>query len=92
MNIKKGDKVKVLLGKDRGKISSVERVFPKKNLVLVQDVNKVKRHVGKKVTGQEGTVLEIPKPIHISNVVLICPHCQKQTRARICKNCKKEII
>lgn len=90
--MKKGDKVKVLLGKDRGKISVVERVYPKKDQVLVQDVNKVKRHVGKKITGQEGTVLEIPKPMHISNVVLICPHCQEPTRSRKCKKCGKEIV
>ncbi len=90
--IKKGDKVMVLLGKDRGKVSTVEKVFPKKRKVLVLDVNKVKRHIGKKATGQEGGVLEIAKPIDISNVALICPNCQKPTRiAKLCKKCGKEI-
>ena len=60
INIRKGDKVMVLLGKDRGKISTVEKVNPKKGKVLVAGVNIYKRHMGKKVTGQEGTILEIP--------------------------------
>ncbi len=100
--IKKGDKVTILLGKDRGKVSSVEKVFPKKGKVLVSGVNVYKRHMGKKVTGQEGTILELSKPINISNVILVCPSCNKPTRTsfkisnkikvRICKKCQKEII
>lgn len=92
MNIKKGDKVLVLLGKDRGKISVVEKMIIKDKKVLVSDVNKVKRHIGKKTTGGEGGVIEIAKPIDISNVALICPNCQKPTRiAKLCKKCGKEI-
>lgn len=99
--IKKGDTVKILLGKDRGKDGKVERILLKNGKVLVGGVNLVKRHIGKKVTGQEGTVLELPKPVDISNVALICPNCKKPTRVsfkitgniktRICKKCKKEI-
>ena len=99
--IKRGDNVIVLLGKDEGKSGVVLRVLTKENRVLVEGVNKVKRHIGKKVTGSEGTILEIPKPIDISNVALICPNCKKPTRVsfkiagkekvRVCKKCRKEI-
>lgn len=98
--IKKGDKVKVLLGKDRGKEEKVEKVYGKKGKVLILGVNVYKRHVKKQ--GQvQGGILNIPKPIDISNVALICPSCKKPTRVgfkvtkdgklRVCKKCKKEI-
>lgn len=99
--IKKGDQVKILLGKDRGRDGKVERVLSKEKQILVGGVNLVRRHIGKKVTGQKGTTLEIPKPIDISNVALICPNCQQAARVgiklvgkeslRICKKCRKEI-
>ena len=99
--IKKGDTVKILLGKDRGRDGKVERVLNKDKKVLVGGINLFKRHIGKKVTGQEGTILELPKPIDISNVALICPDCKKITRvgfkitgkvkSRICKKCGKEL-
>lgn len=93
--IKKGDKIKVLLGKDRGKEGQVEKVFGKEGKVLILGVNVYKRHVKKQ------GIIEIPKPIDISNVALICPLCKKPTRIsfkeikdnklRVCKKCKKEI-
>ncbi|HBQ50991.1 50S ribosomal protein L24 [Candidatus Daviesbacteria bacterium RIFCSPLOWO2_01_FULL_38_10] len=98
--IKKGDKIKVLLGKDRGKEGQVEKVFSKEGKVLILGVNIYKRHV-KKQGQTEGGIIEIPKPINISNVVLMCPLCKKPTRIsfkkikdsklRVCKKCKKEI-
>ena len=101
MKIKKGDTVQILLGKDRGKTGTIERVFGKKEKVLIPGVNVYKRHVGKKVTGQEGGVVEISKPVNISNVALVCPSCKKITRIglkiegqakiRICRKCGKEI-
>ena len=100
MKIKKGDKVKVVLGKDRGKTGNVERVLPKEGKVFVSGVNLYKRHVRKR-EGMEGGIIDIVKPIDISNVVLICSNCQKSTRVgflmagatkkRICKKCRKEI-
>lgn len=63
--MKKGDKVKILLGKDRGKEGTIERVYPKKNKVLILGVNVYKRHVKKQ------GIIDIPKPIDISNVALI---------------------
>ncbi len=100
MKIKKGDKVKVLLGKDRGKEGKVEFVSIKKEKIFVGGVNLYKRHV-KKHGSLEGGIIDIPKPMDISNVALVCPNCNKVTRVgyqvladskvRICRKCKKEI-
>jgi len=100
MKIKKGDKVKILLGKDRGKQGSIEYVVGKDKKVFVSGANFYKRHV-KKMQNMEGGIIDIPKPLDISNVALICPNCSKLTRVgykiegktkvRICKKCKKEI-
>ncbi len=100
MKIKRGDKVLILLGKNRGKEATVEKVLLKHGQVLVPGVNVVKRHVGKRATGAEGGIIEIAKPIDISNVALICPNCGKATRVkfrkdggiklRICLKCGKE--
>ena len=100
MKIKRGDKVKVLLGKDRGKEGKVEFVLGKDKRIFVGGANLYKRHVRKQ--GRiEGGIIDIPKSMNISNVALICPNCKKVTRVgyliekgiklRICKKCKKEI-
>lgn len=98
--IKKGDKVKILIGKDSGKEGNIERVLSAKNQVTVSGVNIYKRHV-KKQGNLEGGIIDIVKPVNISNVVLVCPVCKKATRVnfkgegrnkvRICKKCGKEI-
>ncbi|OGE29694.1 50S ribosomal protein L24 [Candidatus Daviesbacteria bacterium RIFCSPHIGHO2_01_FULL_40_11] len=100
MRIKKEDKVKVLLGKDRGKEGKVEFVLGKEKRVFVGGVNLYKRHVRKQGT-IDGGIIDIPKSLDISNVALICPNCNKPTRVgfklegnekvRICKKCGKEI-
>lgn len=99
----KGDKVKVLLGKDRGKEANVERVSMKKGKVWLPQINVYKRHMRKNAAlNFEGGVVDITKPLDISNVALICPNCNKVTRVgfeatkdgkkiRICRKCKKEI-
>lgn len=100
MKIKKGDTVKVLLGKDRGKEGQVEKVFAKEGKVIMLGINVYKRHV-KKQGEIKGGILDIAKPLYISNVALICPNCKKVTRVgfkqqgdskiRICKKCGKGI-
>jgi len=92
MKIKKSDKVQVLLGKDRGKIGTVERVLAKKGQVLIGGVNLYKRHT-KPQSGNESTggIIEKIRPLAASKVALICPKCGKITRRRICQNCKTEI-
>lgn len=99
-NIHKEDNVKILLGKDRGKTGKVLRVWTKENKVLVEGINMYKRHV-KKTAQQSGGILDIPKPVNISNVMVVCPECKKTTRtgikiegelkSRFCKKCKQEI-
>ncbi len=68
MKIKKGDTVVITAGKDRGKEGSVVRSFPKKEQVLVEGVNVVKRHQKSRRRGSVGQIVEKPMPIHVSNV------------------------
>lgn len=101
MKIKRGDLVLVITGKYRGKTGKVLKVFPKERKILVENVNLVKKHQKPRREGEKGQIIEIPAPIDISNVKLICPNCKKATRVgfkiegeekfRICKKCKKEI-
>lgn len=105
MKIKKGDKVKILLGKDRGKEGKVEFVLGKSKKLFVGGVNLYKRSLRadalKRHGETKGRIIDIPKPLDISNVALICPNCNKLTRVgfktdggakvRICKRCGKEI-
>ena len=100
MKILKNDLVKILLGKDRGKSGKVLKVFPKKDKVLVEGINVYKRHI-KKTKDHEGGIIDITKPVNISNVILVCPSCKKETRVgletkngektRICRKCKEAI-
>lgn len=100
MKIKKGDKVKILLGKDRGKEGTIEKVLSKIGRVFVGGANLYKRHV-RKMGNIEGGIIDIPKSLNISNVGLICPNCKKVTRVgfkidgkskmRVCRKCQKEI-
>ena len=68
MKIKKGDKVLVITGKDKGKSGAVLKAFPKMDMVLVEQVNLKKRHTRPKKEGQKGQVIDTVAPIHISNV------------------------
>lgn len=100
MKIQKGDKVKIILGKDRGKEGKVEFVLGKQEKIFVGGANIYKRHVKKHGT-MEGGIIDLSKPMDVSNVALICPNCNKVTRVgykileknkvRICRICKQEI-
>ncbi len=101
MKLKKGDQVKIIRGKDAGKNSSIEKVLVKENKVLVNGVNQYKRHVKARMQGQSSEIITITKPLGVSQVAFVCPHCKKQTRigysigkgtkTRICKKCGKKI-
>ncbi|MBU4480998.1 50S ribosomal protein L24 [Patescibacteria group bacterium] len=80
MKIKKGDTVLIISGKYRGKTGKVLRAFPKGGKVLVEGVNIIKKHQKPRKTGEKGQVIEMPSPINISNVQLLCPKCGKATR------------
>lgn len=100
--IKKNDIVKMLIGKDRGKIGKVLSVFPKKERALVQGLNMVKKHTRKTKDDQQGGIIEKERPVSISNMMVVCQKCNKPTRigfnklsdgtkVRICKKCKELI-
>ncbi len=101
MKIKSGDKVLMLVGKDKGKIGKVMKVFPKKNKVVVEGLNLCKKHYRPRREGEKGEIVEIPRPVDVSNVALICPNCEKPTRVgyrfengkkvRYCKKCKGKV-
>jgi large subunit ribosomal protein L24 len=97
--IRKNDNVLVITGKDRGKRGRVLRVVPDKNRLIVEGVNIIKRHTkpnpGKNV---KGGIVEREAAVHASNVQLLCPECNTQTRVgrkvlgdgrkvRICRKC-----
>lgn len=99
--LKVGDLIRVTIGKDKGREGKIEKVFPKRGAVLVPGLNLYKKHV-KGVGGQtKGGIYEIPRPLQISKVALICPKCKKTTRVglkiinkqkvRICQKCKRQI-
>ncbi|HLB51691.1 50S ribosomal protein L24 [candidate division WWE3 bacterium RIFCSPHIGHO2_12_FULL_38_15] len=71
MRIHKGDKVKVITGKDKGKEGKVLAVYLSKNKVLIEGVNKVKRHVKPGTVSKEGGIVVVEKPINVSNVMFI---------------------
>jgi large subunit ribosomal protein L24 len=101
MKLKKGDLVKVVLGKDRGKEARIEKVLAKIGKVLVTGVNQYKRHLKARSQSQPSEIVTITKPLPLQNVVLICPHCKLPTRIgfsvakndkiRVCKKCDKKI-
>jgi large subunit ribosomal protein L24 len=79
--IKKDDKVKVITGKDRGKIGKVLKVLRKKDRILVEKVNLIKRHTRPNAKNRQGGILESEAPIPWSNVMLMCNKCMTATRA-----------
>ena len=80
MKIKKGDKVKVLTGKDKGKTGNVLQIFTAKNRASVEGLNLLIKHMRPRKQGEKGQRIEFPAPINISNLILICPKCNKPTR------------
>jgi large subunit ribosomal protein L24 len=101
LNLKKGDEVKVLSGKDKGKTGKILEVFPKQARVVVEGVNVHTRFSRPKRQGEKGQRLELPAAMNISKVMLICPSCGKPTRVghevtdrgnlRKCRKCGKVI-
>ena len=80
--IRKGDSVVVIAGAHKGSTGTVARVIPERDQVVVEGVNRVKRHQKPTPRNPEGGVLEKDMPIHISNVMLVDPETQKPTRTR----------
>ena len=80
LNVKKGDKVVVISGKDKGKEGKILVAYPDKGRVVVEKANMITRHVKPRKQGEPGGRIETEGTIHVSNVKLICPKCNKPTR------------
>ena len=102
LTIRKGDKVKVIAGKDKGKESRVLMVHPEKQRAVVEHVAMIKKAQRPTKRNPKGGILEIEGTIHISNLMLVCPSCSQPTRAgrrrtndgirvRVCKKCGNDI-
>lgn len=101
LTVRKGDKVRVITGKDRGKEGKVLRVYPEKMRLVVERVNMVKKAQRPSQKNPQGGFLEIEGTLHVSNVLLVCPNCSQPTRVgrtredgvrlRVCKKCGKTI-
>lgn len=86
MKITKGDRVRVLRGEEAGKEGQVLRVLPKKNRVIVEGINVVKRHRKPTRADEEGGIIQFPASVHASNVMLLDPKGDAPTRVRRKKN------
>ncbi|CAM4239818.1 MULTISPECIES: 50S ribosomal protein L24 [Listeria] len=80
MHVKKGDKVQVITGKDKGKSGKIIAAFPKKDRVIVEGINMVKKHTKPSNINPQGGILNVEAPIHVSNVMLIDPKTGEPTR------------
>ncbi|MBA4370491.1 MAG: 50S ribosomal protein L24 [Coriobacteriaceae bacterium] len=101
LSIRKGDKVKVISGKDAGKEGKVLRVHPEKRRVTVERVAMIKKATRPSQKSPQGGIIEREGTIHVSNVMLVCPNCSQPTRigrqredgvrVRVCKKCGRQI-
>ena len=81
--IKKDDKVKIIAGKDKGKIGKVLKVDRKKNRLLIEKINMVKRHARPSAKNKQGGIIEGEAPLTVSNVMIMCNKCVKPTRIKM---------
>ncbi len=97
MKLRKGDKVKIMAGKDRGQEGTVDRIYEKQNRIVIQGINMVKRHMKKSQQMPDGGIVDVPRPLNLSNVMVVCGKCKKPTRVqfkiekdkkiRVCAKC-----
>jgi large subunit ribosomal protein L24 len=98
LHVKRGDLVKVIAGKERGKTGKVLKAFPAQQRVIVEHLNMIKKHTRRQSQGQGGGIIEREGTIHVSNVMSVCPNCKQPTRigkkfledgtkVKICKKC-----
>ncbi|VAX31243.1 LSU ribosomal protein L24p (L26e) [hydrothermal vent metagenome] len=102
LKIKKSDKVIVISGKEKGKQGRILSIMTKKNRVIIERVNMIKRHMKPSRQYSQGGIIEKEGALHISKIMLVCPRCQKPSRisnhilddgrkVRLCKRCKEVI-
>jgi large subunit ribosomal protein L24 len=101
-HLKVSDRVEVITGKDKGRVGKVIRVNAQKSTAVVEKVNMIKRHTKPTATNQQGGIIDKEAPMHVSNLMLICPKCSKTsrvgkkllddgTKVRICKKCNESV-
>ncbi|MBW1958629.1 MAG: 50S ribosomal protein L24 [Deltaproteobacteria bacterium] len=99
-HIKKDDKVKVLVGKDKGKIGKVLGIKRKSNRIIIENINIIKRHTRPSASQRQGGIIEAEAPIHWSNAMLMCSKCVSPVRikmkrledgkkVRVCRKCNE---
>lgn len=101
MKLKKGDKVRVMAGKDRGKEGAVDKVLPRRGRVVVGGVNVYKRHLKRRSETKKGGIVDFVRALPVANVALICSKCKQVTRVgyaevggerrRVCRKCGGEV-
>ena len=101
LNVKKGDTVVVISGKDKGKQGKILAAMPEDQRVIVQNVNMITAHVKPRKQGEEGGIVKREAAIYASKVQVVCPKCGKGTRvahkiadgkkSRVCKHCGAEL-
>jgi large subunit ribosomal protein L24 len=99
--IRKGDKVHIIAGKDKGKDGKILHAYPYKERVMVEGVSMIKKHTRPTQKVPQGGIVTVEGTIHVSNVMLVCPNCAQPTRiakrrdggtrVRVCKKCGKDI-
>lgn len=85
MKLKKGDKVMVVAGKNRGESGTIARIITKKNMVLIEGINVAKRHRRATQQSRKGQIVEKAMPIHASNVMIVDPGTGKPSRIKIAR-------
>ncbi|MCL5292845.1 MAG: 50S ribosomal protein L24 [Actinobacteria bacterium] len=102
LSVKKGDRVEVITGKDKGKRGKILRAIPDKERVVIEGVNLIKRHSKPTQKNPQGGIVEREAPLHVSNVMVVCSSCNQPTRVghrlseegrkvRVCRKCEGDI-
>ncbi|MFC1613057.1 50S ribosomal protein L24 [Patescibacteria group bacterium] len=102
MKIKLNDKVKIISGKDKGKNGKVIQIMQKENLVVVEGLNLLVKHIKGTKDGKPGQKIQFPCPLNLSKIMLLCPHCEKMVKigykrlenkkkVRFCKKCNETL-
>jgi len=100
LSVKKNDTVLVIAGREKGKKGRVLSVYPSKGKLLIEKINMIRKHMKPTRKYAQGGIIEKEAPLHISNIMLICPKCNKPTRisnthlqegrrVRMCKKCRE---
>ena len=102
MRFRREDTVQIIAGKDKGKRGKVQRVLPKDDRVVVEGANMIKRHIRARPNVRQAGIIQQEAPFHISNVMLVCTHCDRAVRVgykflennqkvRVCASCREVI-